>query len=153
MNTFFINSGVFGVGFGNRDKGGVLMSKGNRCFAVKIKLYMPWVSNPKAWSPTYIEDLLFDEEEYRPSHEYIEESAKEAFGLFDRIEILNIEELTKADFEHFTKDGDWTEETFLEKHKRIFEQEQEERWRIKSIENSQNIPKREPVFKVLDGGK
>ena len=114
---------------------------------------MPWVSNPKAWSSTYIEDLLFDEEEYRPSHTYIEESAKEAFGLFDRIEILNIEELTKADFEHITKDGDWTEETFLEKHRRIFEQSLEERRRIKSIENSQNIPKRKPIFKVLDGGK
>ena len=129
------------------------MSKGNRYFAVKIKLYMPWVSNPKAWSSNYIEDLLFDEEEYRPSHAYIEESAKEAFGLFDRIEILNIEELTKADFEHITKDGDWTEETFLEKHRRIFEQSLEERRRIKSIENSQNIKRRKPVFKVLDGGK
>ena len=85
------------------------MNQGSRYFAVKIKLYMPWVSNPRAWSSTYIEDLLFDQEEYRPSHAYIEESAKEAFGLFDRIEILNIEELTKADFEHITKDGDWTD--------------------------------------------
>ena len=129
------------------------MNQGNRYFAVKIKLYMPWVSNPRAWSSTYIEDLLFDQEEYRPSHAYIEASAKEAFGLFDRIEILNIEELTKADFEHITKDGDWTEETFLEKHRRIFEQSLEERRRIKSIENSQNIKRRKPVFKVLEGGK
>nr|WP_313091227.1 hypothetical protein [Moraxella sp. CTOTU48268] len=125
------------------------MSKGNRYFAVKIKLYMPWVSNPKAWSSTYIEDLLFDEEEYRPSHAYIEESAKEAFGLFDRIEILNIEELTKADFEHITKDGDWTDKNWKEQ---LWERK-EQFWKEQAIKNSQNTPRRTPVFKVLDGGK
>ena len=125
------------------------MSKGNRYFAVKIKLYMPWVSNPKAWEPTYIEDLLFDEEEYRPSHAYIEESAKEAFGLFDRIEILNIEELTKADFEHITKDGDWTDKNWKEQ---LWERK-EQFWKEQAIKNSQNTPRRTPVLTVLDGGK
>ena len=125
------------------------MSQGNRYFAVKIKLYMPWVSNPKAWSSTYIEDLLFDQEEYRPSHAYIEESAKEAFGLFDRIEILNIEELTKADFEHITKDGDWTDKNWKEQ---LWERK-EQFWKEQSIKNSQNTPRRTPVLTVLDGGK
>ena len=59
-----LESGVFGVGNNGNYQGGVLMSKGNRCFAVKIKLYMPWVSNPKAWSPTYIEDLLMNRPRY-----------------------------------------------------------------------------------------
>ena len=125
------------------------MSKGNRYFAVKIKLYMPWVSNPKAWSSTYIEDLLFDEEEYRPSHAYIEESAKEAFGLFDRIEILNIEELTKADFQHITKDGDWTDKNWKEQ---LWERK-EQFWKEQAIKNSQNTPRRTPVLTVLEGGK
>jgi hypothetical protein len=125
------------------------MSKGNRYFAVKIKLYMPWVSNPKAWSSTYIEDLLFDEEEYRPSHTYIEESAKEAFRLFDRIEILNIEELTKADFEHITKDGDWTDKNWKEQ---LWERK-EQFWKEQAIKNSQNTPRRTPVLTVLEGGK
>lgn len=125
------------------------MSKGSRYFAVKIKLYMPWVSNPKAWASTYIEDLLFDEEAYRPSHAYIEASAKEAFGLFDRIEILNIEELTKADFEHITKDGDWTDKNWKEQ---LWERK-EQFWKEQAIKNSQNIPRRKPVLKVLDGGK
>ncbi|VWX31329.1 hypothetical protein ENHY17A_50138 [Moraxellaceae bacterium 17A] len=125
------------------------MSKGNRYFAVKIKLYMPWVSNPRAWSSTYIEDLLFDEEEYRPSHAYIEESAKEAFGLFDRIEILNIEELTKADFEHITKDGDWTDKNWKEQ---LWERK-EQFWKEQAIKNSQNTPRRTPVLTVLEGGK
>jgi len=128
---------------------GKSMSKGNRYFAVKIKLYMPWVSNPKAWSSTYIEDLLFDEEEYRPSHTYIEESAKEAFRLFDRIEILNIEELTKADFEHITKDGDWTDKNWKEQ---LWERK-EQFWKEQAIKNSQNTPRRTPVLTVLEGGK
>ena len=125
------------------------MNQGNRYFAVKIKLYMPWVSNPRAWSSTYIEDLLFDQEEYRPSHAYIEESAKEAFGLFDRIEILNIEELTKADFEHITKDGDWTDKNWKEQ---LWERK-EQFWKEQSIKNSQNTPRRTPVLTVLEGGK
>ena len=125
------------------------MNQGSRYFAVKIKLYMPWVSNPRAWSSTYIEDLLFDQEEYRPSHAYIEESAKEAFGLFDRIEILNIEELTKADFEHITKDGDWTDKNWKEQ---LWERK-EQFWKEQSIKNSQNTPRRTPVLTVLDGGK
>ena len=125
------------------------MNQGSRYFAVKIKLYMPWVSNPRAWSSTYIEDLLFDEEEYRPSHAYIEESAKEAFGLFDRIEILNIEELTKADFEHITKDGDWTDKNWKEQ---LWERK-EQFWKEQSIKNSQNTPRRTPVLTVLEGGK
>lgn len=125
------------------------MSQGSRYFAVKIKLYMPWVSNPRAWSSTYIEDLLFDEEEYRPSHAYIEESAKEAFGLFDRIEILNIEELTKADFEHITKDGDWTDKNWKEQ---LWERK-EQFWKEQAIKNSQNTPRRTPVLTVLEGGK
>lgn len=125
------------------------MNQGSRYFAVKIKLYMPWVSNPKAWSSTHIEDLLFDQEEYRPSHAYIEESAKEAFGLFDRIEILNIEELTKADFEHITKDGDWTDKNWKEQ---LWERK-EQFWKEQSIKNSQNTPRRTPVLTVLEGGK
>ena len=125
------------------------MNQGSRYFAVKIKLYMPWVSNPRAWSSTYIEDLLFDQEEYRPSHAYIEESAKEAFGLFDRIEILNIEELTKADFEHITKDGDWTDKNWKEQ---LWERK-EQFWKEQSIKNSQNTPRRTPVLTVLEGGK
>ena len=125
------------------------MNQGSRYFAVKIKLYMPWVSNPRAWSSTYIEDLLFDQEEYRPSHAYIEASAKEAFGLFDRIEILNIEELTKADFEHITKDGDWTDKNWKEQ---LWERK-EQFWKEQSIKNSQNTPRRTPVLTVLEGGK
>lgn len=123
--------------------------KGNRYFAVKIKLYMPWVSNPKAWEPTYIEDLLFDEEEYRPSHAYIEESAKEAFGLFDRLDVLNIEELTKEDFEHIVAGGDWTDKNWKEQ---LWERE-EQFWKEQAIKNSRNTPRCTPVFTVLEGGK
>ncbi len=81
----------------------------DRYFVAFIKLDMPRSSAPEHVWPRFINETFLFEQPDMPALDEVMDTAKKAWGIADRIEVLNFYEMSEADYKAFLGDeSGWT---------------------------------------------